>query len=361
MSTPIKDPIKIIIKKIPQKFKTKKALFITVTVLVVLFIITRGSADKEAIELGTAKIQTISSEVVSSGKIKSVSEVDLNFAVSGKVVYIPVKEGDYIKKGQVIASLDKEIYEIALRQAKQDVIAADAILVDVYDELKDVDAESFDQKITRTAAEKTKNQAFDEVKEAESNLRKTTLTATAGGTLTELNITVGEEILYTETVASISDAQNIIFEAEIDETDVGKVLLEQKAIITLDAFPEEEIKSTVFTIGLIGITTSTEATAFEIKFSLPENEKYRIGMNGDISIIIEEKENVLAVPIEAVVEDNHVWIKTDGRYVKKEVKVGLESDFEIEIISGVSEGQQVVIDGFSEIEKKSILQKILRI
>ena len=135
--------LKIIFKKIPKRFKNKKTLAVVVTLLLVVFFGLRGGANEDLIKTAKVEKGTIKSEVFATGKIESESQSSLNFAVSGRVVFVSVKEGDYVKKGQVIASLDREKFEIALRQAQQDVVAADAKLEKVYDDLPDNRIESF--------------------------------------------------------------------------------------------------------------------------------------------------------------------------------------------------------------------------
>src|SRR3990167_3949092 len=118
--------LKIIFRKIPKRFKNKKTLAAVVTLLLVAFFALRGGTNEDLIKTAKLEKATIKSEVFATGKIESESQSSLNFAVGGRVVFVSVKEGDYVKKGQVIASLDREKFEIALRQAQQDVIAADA-------------------------------------------------------------------------------------------------------------------------------------------------------------------------------------------------------------------------------------------
>jgi len=352
--------LKNIFKKIPKRFKNKKTLAAVVTLLLVAFFGLRGGANEDLIKTAKVEKGTIKSEVFATGKIESESQSSLNFAVSGRVVFVSVKEGDYVKKGQVIASLDREKFEIALRQAQQDVVAADAKLEKVYDDLPDNRIESFQDKINRTAAEAVKNQAFDAVKLAERNLKDATLTSPIGGTIIELNVKHGEEILATETAAKVADTASIHFISEIDETDIGSISEGQNALIHLDAYPDGEINSKVQKISSFGTTTETQATVFEVELALPPDDKFIIGMNGDIQITTEEKENVLSIPVEALVMENSIWVSENGQYIEKEVEVGIQNDSQAEIIGGIEDGEAVVIEGFDEIGKKNLIQKLLR-
>lgn len=349
--------LKLIFNNIPKKFKNKKTILLIFVFIIVYIFITRGAADTKLIETSKAHIDKIELEVFAIGKIESINNSSLNFPVSGKVVWVNVQEGDIVKKGQVIASLDKEIFEIALRQAQQSVVAAEAALIQVYDGLPNDD--TFQSRVDRTAAEKTKNQAFDDQKLAERNLKNINLVSPINGTVVELNIKVGEEILLTESVARIADVNNLQFTADIDESDIGSIKASQVAIIYLEAFPDEEIKSKVIALGFEGVLTAIEATVFEVNFELASNEKYILGMNGDVQIVTREKDNIIVVPIEALFDENVVWVKKDGNYVQTNVEIGIQNDTYAEIKSGLEIDEEVVISHFDEIGKESLLQKIL--
>jgi HlyD family secretion protein len=137
------------------------------------------------------------------------------------------------------------------------------------------------------------------------------------------------------------------FVADIDESDIGNVALGQKVILTLDAYPDEEFEGEITNIAFAAITTSGGGTAFPVDISLPTetNQKFKVGMNGDAEIITAEKTSVLAVPLEAIItKDGKTSVQViEGRTVKEvAVETGLESDAEIEIISGIKEGQLVI-------------------
>ena len=358
--TKINDPS--IYQKIPKILRSKKVLLALAIVIIFAFIGTRGGADMGKIKTAQVEQKNIASEIVTAGKISSQSESTIHPAVNGKVVWVPVKEGDFVKKGQAIASLDKEKYEIALRQTEQDVVALDAELEKLYDGRRNkTSIESYDEKIERTALEAAKNKAYDEWLEAKRNLKDTVITSPFAGTVIEVNVHPGEEIFYTTAIAKIADIENLNFTAELDDTDVGQIKQGQKTIETLDAFPAEEILSQVESVSFVSNVTSSGSDVFEVKFNLEQEEDYRIGMNGESRIIIQEKEDVLAVSVEAIFDENFVHVKTNGEFVKREVEKGIESDSEVEIVSGLSKDETVVIAGLEEIGKKTHFFKILSI
>lgn len=353
--------LKKIKKSLPKIFKTKKLLIAGAILLIFILIGLRKESPFDQVVTASAFNKTIKFEVSSIGKIKPDQKVSLNFAQGGKVVWVAAGEGDFVKKGQVIATLDKERYEIAQRQANQDVVAADAELEKVYDDLKDNNGvESFEDKIKRTAAEAKKNKAFDSLKKAERDLKDTVLTSPLSGILIKLNIHPQEEVSAADIVAEVATS-NIDFVVEVDETDVGSIKIGQKAKILLDAYPQKEIESEAKTVSWQGTTTTTGATVFEVKFAMPQDQKYLLGMNGDIQITTLEKQDAIVVPIEAIVDERHIWLKINGEFEQREVNVGIKTDTEAEILSGVKEGEEVVISGFDQIANKSFITRLLGI
>ncbi|MBI2327637.1 efflux RND transporter periplasmic adaptor subunit [Candidatus Curtissbacteria bacterium] len=347
--------------KVPKKLRTRKTIVFVIAAILAFNILTRGSADTKQIKLASAQTKTLTSTVSASGVVKSSSQATLKFSNSGKIAAIYVKEGDFVKKYQKIASLDVVKLEADVRQAEQEVVATDAILSQVYDEQKkQTAAENFDQKIRRTTAETNKNQAYDNLQKTQKALLDATIHAPFSGTIATLNVVVGEEVAATTEVGMLVDLENIVFVSEVDETDVAKTQKNQKATVTLDAFENEQIETSVKKIGAAAVTTSAGATAYEIEFDLPKTHPFRLGMNGEAEIVTQKAENVLTIPVEALADPKYVWVKENSHYIKKEIETGVQSDIEIEIAEGLTEGETVVTSGFSELNKKSLLDRILR-
>ena len=353
--------LKKLISKLPKGFRSKKAIVAVLVILSLFYFLSRGNADLKKIVTAEVERKNISEEVLASGKVSADSESKIHSAVSGKVVWVGAKSGDFVKRGQTVAVLDKERYEIALRQAQQDVIAADAQLVKVYDDISKGDSvETFDERIRRTAAEAAKNKAFDAVKLAERNLKDTVITSPIAGTVVSVDVTSGEEILPTGEIATVSTTGNIKFMAEVDEIDVVKVKTGQKTSISLDAYSGKTFDSKVSKIGQKSITTSTGATAFEVEIDLEESQNILLGMNGEANILITEVGNALVVPSEAVIDDKFVYVKVGDTFEKRQVEAGIASDSDVEIKSALYDGDTIVTSGFEQISKKSLLQKIFR-
>lgn len=350
-----------IYQRIPKFLRSKKAIvFFLVLFFVFAFFGTRGGTKAGAVKTTVVGRQNITSQVTASGKIGSQHESSFHFGTSGKVAWVGVFEGDLVNKWQAIASLDKEKYEIALRQAKQDENVATAELELVYDDIsKWAGAESFQNKIKRTTAEAKKNKAVDAVLEIKRNLRDSVLVSPVSGTVVKLNVNAGEEVLPTDEIAKVADVGNIEFEVEVDETDVGKIRKGQTVNIILDSFGDEELKTSVESIAEVGTVTSTESTVFEVKVKLEKEEKFKLGMNGEAKIITDSVDDAMVIPVEAVVDDNAVWVKKGKTYQKREIKAGLESDSYIQITSGLTLREEIVTSGFDQINKNSLFAKII--
>jgi HlyD family secretion protein len=171
----------------------------------------------------------------------------------------------------------------------------------------------------------------------------------------------GQEVLQTTEIAIIGSTDSIEFAAEVDETDVVKITIGDRAKISLDALEDEELDSSVAEVGDISVSTETGATAYEVKMPVSTSYGLKIGMNGEAQIESDRASNVISIPIEAVIDDRYVYVFENGQYAKKEIETGLISETDIEVRQGLFAGQQVVTGGFDEIDKKSNLQKLLGI
>jgi HlyD family secretion protein len=143
---------------------------------------------------------------------------------------------------------------------------------------------------------------------------------------------------------TIVDPESLYFSAEVDEQDVGKVAVGQAVKVKLDSFEGQVFSGTIADIGFEAQTSSTGATVFPVKMKFEKEalEKLRIGMNGDAEIIFEVKENVLKLPVDAVV-DGEVVQKSGDEEKTVKIETGIEGETEVEIMSGLNEGDKVLV------------------
>lgn len=327
-----------------------KKKFILVGVLVVLFlVIFRKPVIK--VETTTVSRGDISQTVSSSGKIDADQKADLMFQGGGRLAWVGVKVGDRVKKYQAIASLDGTVLNFLYQQAINTYKAYEAAAQKVEDDVKGHAAdETFAQKSTRMAAQVARDNAYDAMKAAETNLKYATIIAPLAGVITKTEPAyAGSNVTALSAVYSIVNPETFYFSTEVNEVDVTKIKVGQKVYLSLDAFPDQQVESAVADIGLVNIITSTGGTAYQVKIALPKKEKveYRLGMNGDAEIVIGGVEDTLYVPAEAVVEEtggSYIWRVEKGKRVKKvRVETGVTSIDKSEVKDGLTEGDIVVI------------------
>lgn len=308
----------------------------------------KATAEKNKPQTVEVKKTDLRSTVSASGSIESESQVDLKFQTSGLLSWVGVKEGDQVKKWQAIASLDKRELEKNLLKALRDYNK------ERWDFDEDTQVTYQNEIIDNTIRRILEKNQFDldkavaDVEIKDLAIKLSTLVSPIQGIVTHIDEPIaGVNITPATAVFTVADPSGMKFVANIDEVDIANIKEGQKAIITLDAHPDQEFQGTVKKVSFAAITTRGGGTAFPIEVSLPENEslQFKIGMNGDVEIVLEEKENVLVVPNQALSEkknQSYVKILQNGKSKEVAVKTGMEGETEIEITEGLQEGQQVI-------------------
>jgi len=167
------------------------------------------------------------------------------------------------------------------------------------------------------------------------------------GIITRMDVKSPNVNVLVTDIFQIVDPNSLYFEANLDEEDINKVSVNQKAIVLLDAYPDESYETSVKSIAFASKETTT-GTAYEVRFDFPEEiiRQLRLSLNGTVEIILDEKENVLTLPFEAVDERDEgdfIMVMENDKPIEREVKIGIQTDTEIEILSGLSESDQVII------------------
>lgn len=331
--------------------KKKRVILIIGLLLIILIAGFWWRSRRGEKELKTVKVkkQNLARIVSASGKIKSAKEVNLKFQASGKLAWVGVKEGDRVKKWQAIASLDK--LELQKNLEKE--------LIDYMNERWDFEQDKDDyedQIITDSLKRILEKAQFDlnrdvlDVEIADLALKLAVIVSPIDGIVTKVETPVaGINVTPATAEFIIADPNEVYFEARIDEADIAGIAVNQKALLVLDAYPDEEITAEVKQIGFQAESSSGGGTVFSVKISLPSNENlyFRLGMNGDAEIILEEKESVLTIPTSAVLMKNnksYVFTVVNNVLQEKEIQTGLETDSEIEIVQGLEAGEEIVVE-----------------
>ena len=350
---------------------------------------------KEGTPVAMAKVERtdILSKVSANGRIDAKRKVDLSAHVMGQIVNLAVREGDVVKKGDFLLQIDQkqlaasaEGAAASMRALFSDRDAARASLAEAernYERARSNFAERIipqaeldrartaldSARASVSAIEQRIGQARANVTAARDTLSKTTMTAPMAGIITALPVEEGEVAVIGTmnnpgtkllTIADMSVVEAVM---EVDETDVPHVKTGQRATVTIDAYPNKTFSGTVTEVGSSPITRngmsgSGEAINFEVKIQL-ENppQGVRPGFSASADIITGTRAKAVAIPIQAlVVREKKEGEKTkdeEGVYVHKAgkaqfipVTTGLAGESSVEIVRGLSEGQEIITGPF---------------
>jgi RND family efflux transporter MFP subunit len=323
----------------------KRTAIIAVIILLTLFIL-RPKAPKP-VPTTTIKRGNITQTVSTSGTIFAKNSVDLNFLAGGKLAYLGIKEGDTVKQYQTIATLDQRTAQTNLENALIDY-AKERNTFDTTEEnngnRKPQDALNDTMKRVLEDNQNDLDKAVNSVELQSLAKEQSVLTTPIAGVVTRADVDTAGVNVGPTTVFTISDPSSIVFKADVDESDVGKVADGQQMKITLDAFPDTSITSSVDSIDFASHQTSTGGTAYTVQATLPEGRlAYRLGMNGDADIVVAENTNVITVPLSSLIDDTHVYVQSGKTFTKRKIRLGIESDTDAEVVSGLTVGDKVAL------------------
>lgn len=304
-----------------------------------------GQKKPDSLQFASVKKQDIKSIVSSSGSLTGKNAVDLKFKSSGKLAYLNIKAGDTVSKYQSIAGLDTTLLSIDLQQAQNTLRDKQATAEKVEDDVKDnEDDESYSQRQTRTTAQVARDNAYDDVKAARKALSEAHIYSPIAGIVTQAKYVAGQNVGASDVIAQIVDFSRIFFEAEIDEADISKISLNQKAEVSLDAYPDRIFEGEVWEIISQTKTTSQGATVVTVRINLGEETTQIQGLSGQATIILDEAKSALTIPLEALRDDNTVFVQNNQNFEPKIVVVGIKSDTDAEIKEGLEEREKVLLN-----------------
>lgn len=332
----------------------KKTLYlllgIVAMVVILLVVLSKSGAigkrnEGKEVETAAASEMTIVETVSATGKIQPEIEVKISSEVSGEIIALPVKEGQVVKKGDLLVRINPDLYTsgfnrtvAGLSQTKAGMSQADAQFREAkanYDRNKTL----FDKGIiSRSDWEKTvsayevaqanKQAAYYNVQsasatvnEARDNLGRTTIYSPADGTISSLGVELGERVLGTQQMTGteilrVANLDNMEVEVDVNENDIVKVSVGDSANVEVDAFPKKQFKGLVTSISNSANAnlTADQVTNFKVKVRILKASyqdllkgkpatysPFRPGMTATVDIITKRRANVIAVPISAVV------------------------------------------------------------
>jgi HlyD family secretion protein len=343
----------------------------------------RGGSSVE-VEVEKLEPRVIQSSVLASGKLVHEEQVKLTTEEIGRVTAIYVAEGQAVKRGELVLQIDDQRLKAAVEQQQASVrmqeiaIQRQQLQVEnlktqwerqrVLNERKLINEDSFTtatnnlaiSEVDLMSSKESLEQARALLDQQADRLSKTRVYAPIDGTVTTLDIKVGETAIASSTnipgssLMTIANPASIHTEVHVDEADIANVEIGQKAQVFAIAYPEQPVQGVVEQIAVSAkVAEGQQGQSFAIKIRLldPEKITLRPGMTCRAEIFTATKGGVLAAPIQAILVDEDlttdavtrdVFVNRNGRAAKVSVEVGIADDTYQEIVSGLKPGDEVV-------------------
>ena len=337
-----------------------------------------GGKKEEKVEFQTAKVerQNISTSVTATGTIEPVTSVTVGTQVSGIVSKLYVDYNSVVKKGQVIAELDKTNLISELNTAKANLASAQSTLTyeqanfNRYKTLFEKGLVSDDEyENAKLSFEKARQQVAtskESVQKSQTNLGYATITSPIDGVVLSKSVEEGQTVAASfntpELFTIAKDLTDMRVIADIDEADIGGVKEGQRVTFTVDAFPDDKFEGHVTQVRQQA-TTESNVVTYEVVISAPNKDlKLMPGLTANVTIFTLEKNDVLAAPAKALrfmpneallskgqqIEDveaaQKVWTLEGNTFKAHKVEAGTTNGMLTEIVSGISEGTEVLVD-----------------
>lgn len=390
--------------------KTRTKIVTAIIVLTIIGVVTFQLTKKEentGIEVEVAKVElaTIIQKVNATGKIQPKTKVNISADVSAKINRLEVKEGDWVEKGQFLVELDRERYVASLESQEANVRSAQAQakLVNenmqqtkrVLDRARELVEKKLDSQSVLDSAQAayqvevaryessldTVEQAKGMLKQSQDALSKTTIYAPMSGTISKLNKELGEIAIGSQfqedvimIIANLNQMEALV---KVDENDIVAIELGQEAAIEVDALLGRKIMGQVTEIASSAVDqqpgSNNQKTEFEVTISITSDVKQlRPGMTASADIVTDTREQAVSVPLQSVTVRTADQLKSEGKtytpgedgFVEvvfvvnnnkveaKQVTTGIQGEALIEIIKGVTAGENIVTGSYRAISRE---------
>lgn len=300
------------------------------------------------------KRQTLKETLSFSGDINAEEKATLRFQTSGKLAWVGVKEGDTVNKFQVIASLDQHELKKTLQKDLNDYVKTRLDFDQQKDDTREVvigglgkDARERVLRIAQKAQYDLNNSVLD-VELSNITLQLANMYSPIGGVITKVGTKVaGINVTPTQAEFEVVNPETIYFSASVDQTDVVRLNEGMIGDVTLDALPDDALRGTIISISYAPEEDET-GTVYAVKLKLDSGAssgvKLRLGMTGDLTFTLKERDDVIAVPTTYIKHSGgkaYVMKKVNNKPVKTYVTVGEEIDIATIILSGLTSGDVV--------------------
>jgi HlyD family secretion protein len=343
--------------------------------------------------LATVERGDLARSVVATGKVQPLTKVEIKSKASGIVERLYVDYGDRVKEGQVLAELDREQLEARVREARANLLAAEAAW-----EKNKIAAEGPDLPFLKSALERARKlyadgliapQILDDadkafqmalnaqtaaksqasvskaevekarasLEQSESDLRYATIVSPMDGLVLSRDVEVGDAVSsilvlgsQATRIMTLGDVSEVYVLGKVDEADIGRVYMGQRARIVVESFKDKPFEGKVTKISPLGVEKDN-VTTFEVRVSIQNpTGALKTNMTANAEIILEEKKGVLMVPESAVLYDKDRKPslevpdpKADKGVRKVAVKLGISNGVKTELVEGLKEGDKVVL------------------
>jgi HlyD family secretion protein len=394
-------------KKRKRLFYAAGAVFVLILIVIGLVAATHGGTKIDPSKLAKVEKGDLAKSVVATGKIQPITNVEVKSKASGIVQNLLVDYGDTVKKGQVLAELDKQQILAQVNQQKAFLEAVEAAerAAEADLERAKVDAEGPDVPLLKRAYERAQGMAKDgvvsasaledaqknyelavnkqqlgkanvissaaklrqaqaqvsqakaQLEEKEEEYRNSTIVAPLGGMVLSRDVEVGDAVSSilvlgssATLVMTLGDIHEVYVKGKVDETDIGKVYIGQPARIKVESYKDRTFSGKVTKISPMGVEKDN-VTTFEVRVSI-DNAKGELKsqMTANAEIILEEHKGVLMIPEGSLIYDKDRKASVEvpdpnGKDGKKKVSVtvGISNGSKTELLTGLKEGQQVIL------------------
>ena len=408
--------------------KTLKIALITIGALLVLLVVGKSAGwfgkkgNFKKVNTEDVTLSQVVETVSATGKIQPEVEVKISSEVSGEILELPFKEGQQVNKGDLLVKVNPDLIQSTLNSTQAQYQNVKANLEQAEASLKQAKADYtrskalFDKGViskadwdravaTYETAQAGKSSAYyslqsagANVDQAKDNLSRTTIYAPMSGTISMLNVELGERVVGTQQMAGteilrVANLNNMEVEVDVNENDIVKVNIGDTTIVEVDAYLKKEFKGIVTEIAnsAAGTLAADQVTNFKVKVRILEDSyadltkdkpesysPFRPGMTATVDIITDKREKAVTVPISAVVvktdtsstkksyvkseeakpnqnnEDEKfecVFVDENGVAKLRVVKTGIQDDTNIEIISGLKEGDKIITGPYNMVSR----------
>jgi len=406
-----------------QRKKSKKKLFIfgglgLLVVILIIVVLVGGSKENIIlVQVEKAQKRDITQTVTATGTIDPEFKVIITPEVTGEIIDLPVKEGDTVKKGQLLIKIKGDQYMAQKDRLEANLKMRDAELKRIeleYDRVKELHSKALASdseletaqtnfltaKASYEAAEANVLQSKAQLREVMDILYKTTIYSPMEGIVTQLNVELGERVLGSgfsqgTNIMTVADLDNMEAVIDVDENDVVLVSIGDTANVTVDAFGDKVFHGIVKEIGnsakQTGLGTQEQVVNFSVKVKLIDlDPSLRPGMSCNADIETETVSNVISVPIQSVTARTDIPVENDslkseekdegesGTFEKKKpkevvflakngkakmvvVETGISDDNYLQIKNGIQEGDEVISGSYRAISRELENGSVIRV